>query len=178
MMATMAPQLTRESLGVAVTEIRRKRANDPWDGPNGTARANQLAPAGTWRTWLILAGRGYGKTRTGAEWFRLEIQSGRILRGALVGSTASDVRDVMVEGESGLLACCDRAGFGATYNPSRRRVQFANGAVARKRVAHVRRLARAQPKAWAASVSDMPPATSTRPSARCRTRGSGSMRVR
>ena len=68
------------------------------------ARKNQLAPEGDWRTWLVMAGRGFGKTRTGAEWIREEIAAGR-RRIALVGPTAADVRDVMVEGESGLLPC-------------------------------------------------------------------------
>ncbi len=110
--------------------IKDKRANDPWDGPNGTARPSQLPPEGDWRTWLIMAGRGFGKTRTAAEWVRREVQAGRMKRVALVGSTASDVRDVMVQGESGLLEVCRRAGFGVTYNPSLRKLTFANGAVA------------------------------------------------
>lgn len=103
---------------------------DPWTGKYGTARESQLPPQGNWRTWLIMAGRGFGKTRTGAEFIRQEVQAKRMMRVALVGATASDVRDVMVEGESGLLEVCHRAGFEATYNPSRRRVTFGNGAVA------------------------------------------------
>ena len=62
------------------------------------ARADQLPPAGDWRTWLLQAGRGAGKTRAGAEWVRSRIETdGRI---ALVAPTAADVRDVIVEGES------------------------------------------------------------------------------
>ena len=67
------------------------------------ARPNQLAPAGGWAVWLLLAGRGFGKTRTGAEWVRERVKSGAG-RVALVAETAADARDVMVEGESGLLA--------------------------------------------------------------------------
>lgn len=67
------------------------------------ARPNQLAPEGDWLVWLILAGRGFGKTRTGAEWCKLQAQEPST-RGALVGATLDDVRDTMVEGESGLLA--------------------------------------------------------------------------
>ena len=129
-MASAVSQVTPELLRLAAVALQHKRANDPWSGPQGSARPNQLPPSGSWRTWLIMAGRGYGKTRTGAEFIRQEIQSGRMKRVALIGATASDVRDVMVEGESGLLACCERAGVRATYNPSRRRVQFANGALA------------------------------------------------
>jgi len=72
------------------------------------ARPEQLPPAGEWRTWLVLAGRGFGKTRTGAEWVRAEAEAGRRGRIAVVGPTAADARDVMVEGESGLLAIAPR----------------------------------------------------------------------
>ena len=73
------------------------------------AREDQLAPAGDWTTWLILGGRGAGKTRAGAEWVR-SIAVGKsnsdsfTPRIALIGETLSDVRSVMVEGVSGLLA--------------------------------------------------------------------------
>lgn len=101
------------------------------------ARPNQLAPAGDWAVWLLLAGRGFGKTRTGAEWVRERVKAGAG-RVALVAETAADARDVMVEGESGLLAVCwagDRSTTGALlrrplYEPSKRRVTWANGAVA------------------------------------------------
>lgn len=91
------------------------------------ARPAQLAPDWNWRTWLILAGRGFGKTRTGAEWVRgIKNKVGRI---ALVGPTASDARDVIVEGESGIMAISpkwDRP----TYEPSKRRLTWDNGAQA------------------------------------------------
>src|SRR5580700_1417450 len=68
------------------------------------ARKNQLRPPGTWRYWLVQAGRGFGKTRVGAEGIREYVSEGaRIIH--LVGSTAGDVRDVMVQGESGLMNC-------------------------------------------------------------------------
>jgi predicted phage terminase large subunit-like protein len=93
------------------------------------ARPDQLPPAGDWRTWLILAGRGWGKTRTGAEWVRAEVEANRRGRLALIGATAADVRDVMIEGESGILAC-SRPSFRPTYEPSKRRVSWPNGAIA------------------------------------------------
>src|SRR5262245_44286404 len=68
-----------------------------------TARPEQLPPLGDWRTWLVLAGRGFGKTRTGAEWVHEQVTAG-CGRIALVAPTAADARDVMVEGESGILA--------------------------------------------------------------------------
>lgn len=99
------------------------------------ARPNQLAPEGSWATWLILAGRGFGKTRTGAETIRdwvcgdTPLSAGRCSRIALVAETAADARDVMVEGESGLLAV-HPPDFRPTFQPSLRRVTWPNGAIA------------------------------------------------
>ena len=67
------------------------------------AHAGQLPPHGEWLGWLILAGRGFGKTRAGAEWVR-ELAADPAARIALVGATLAEARAVMVEGESGLLA--------------------------------------------------------------------------
>jgi phage terminase large subunit-like protein len=93
------------------------------------AREKQTPPPGDWLTWLILAGRGFGKTRTGAEFVRLMVDNGLASRIALVGRTAADVRDVMVEGESGLLSVYP-AWMRPKYEPSKRRITFHNGAVA------------------------------------------------
>lgn len=93
------------------------------------ARPDQLPPPGDWRTWLILAGRGWGKTRTGAEWVRAEVEANRRGRLALIGATAADVRDVMIEGESGIMATA-RPSFRPTYEPSKRRISWPNGAIA------------------------------------------------
>ena len=93
------------------------------------ARPKQLPPDGPWQVWLILAGRGFGKTRSGAEWVRSAVENLGYRRIALVGETAADVRDVMVEGESGLLACCPPTNR-PKYEPSRRRLSWPNGAIA------------------------------------------------
>jgi|WetSurMetagenome_2_1015567.scaffolds.fasta_scaffold66762_4 predicted phage terminase large subunit-like protein len=99
------------------------------------ARPSQLAPAGSWSTWLLLAGRGYGKTRCGAEWVRSMVCGDTPLSGgdhsriALVAETAADARDVLVEGDSGLLAC-HPADTRPMYEPSKRRITWRNGAVA------------------------------------------------
>lgn len=93
------------------------------------ARPAQLPPSGNWRVWLILAGRGFGKTRTGAEWVRAEVESGKAKRVALVAPTAADARDVMVEGESGILAVSP-PWFRPQYEPSKRRITWPNGAMA------------------------------------------------
>ena len=92
-------------------------------------RASQEPPSWDWRIWLILAGRGFGKTRTGAEWVREEVASGRAGRVALVGRTAGDVRDTMLEGDSGILAIC-RNDERPTYIASKRRLTWPNGATA------------------------------------------------
>lgn len=93
------------------------------------ARPEQLSPAGDWRTWLVMAGRGFGKTRTGAEWVRDQVEHGRCKRLALVARTTADVRDVMVEGESGILAVCPPWNR-PHYEPSKRRLTWKNGAIA------------------------------------------------
>ena len=93
------------------------------------ARPDQMVPEGDWRVWLILAGRGYGKTRTGAEFIRQRVKSGEAKNIALIGRTAADVRDVMVNGPSGLLACCP-PDERPIYEPSRRRIIWPNGAIA------------------------------------------------
>lgn len=94
---------------------------------NRHARAEQLPPEDPdWDYWALLAGRGFGKTRTGAEWVIEEAKEHE--RGALVGPTAADVRDIMVEGESGILACA-RRGFRPEYQPSKRRLVYPNGAI-------------------------------------------------
>lgn len=99
------------------------------------ARGEQLAPAGDWANWIYLAGRGAGKTRTGAEWVRSQVKQG-FMRGGLIAPTAGDVRDVMVEGESGILAISfandlddkGRVMGKPLYEPSKRRLTWMNGA--------------------------------------------------
>lgn len=99
------------------------------------ARPEQRAPSGDWLTWLILAGRGFGKTRAGSEWVRemvcgdTPLAPGRYNRVALVAETAADARDVLVEGDSGILAV-HPATFRPVYEPSKRRLTWPNGATA------------------------------------------------
>ena len=94
------------------------------------ARPDQLPPDDeAWTTWLILAGRGWGKTRTGAETIREWVMSGRYGRIALVGETTADVRSVMVDGESGLLNIGPKADR-PEYFPSLRQLKWPNGAIA------------------------------------------------
>lgn len=98
-------------------------------------RPSQQPPPGNWLSWLILAGRGFGKTRAGAEWIRsmacgsTPLSRGRAGRIALIAETAADARDVMVEGDSGILAV-HPADFRPLYEPSKRRLTWPNGALA------------------------------------------------
>lgn len=93
------------------------------------ARDQQLPPSGAWSTWLLLAGRGFGKTRTGAEWIHQRVRDGIARRIALVSATAADVRDTMVEGPAGILATAHPS-TRPRYEPSKRRLTWPNGATA------------------------------------------------
>lgn len=99
------------------------------------ARPAQLPPAGDWRIWLILSGRGFGKTRTGAEWVRsiacgpTPLAPGQCRRIAIVGETAADCRDVLAKGDSGILAVHPKD-FRPVYKPSTRSLVWPNGAQA------------------------------------------------
>jgi phage terminase large subunit-like protein len=90
-------------------------------------RPEQTPPPGDWLTWLILAGRGWGKTRTGAEWVQDNVK--RYGRWMIAGRTSGDLRDIMIEGESGILRIA-RDGNRPAYEPSKRRLVWPNGAVA------------------------------------------------
>lgn len=90
------------------------------------ARPEQLLPADPWTYWLIKAGRGWGKTRTGAEAVREWIDRGHNFVN-LIGATADDARDIMVQGESGILAICP-AWERPEYKPSQRKLIWPNGA--------------------------------------------------
>lgn len=99
------------------------------------AAPHQRPPEGDWRTWVCLGGRGAGKTRAGAEWVRAQVEgarphdAGRARRVALVAETYDQARDVMVFGDSGLMACAppDRR---PAWEATRRRLVWPNGAVA------------------------------------------------
>jgi predicted phage terminase large subunit-like protein len=116
----------RERLLNGLSEAKAKELLYTWEF---WARPNQLPPPGDWRTWLILAGRGFGKTRTGAEWVRSQIESGNCRRIALIAPTAADAREVMVEGESGILNISPPNNR-PVYEPSKRRLTWPNGAIA------------------------------------------------
>lgn len=105
------------------------------------ALPHQVAPEGDWTSWVILGGRGAGKTRAGAEWVRAMVEGataqapGRVRRMALVGETYDQALAVMVKGESGIIACSppDRA---PRWIAGERRLEWPNGAEARLFSAH------------------------------------------
>ena len=105
------------------------------------ALPHQLPPAGDWRSWVVMGGRGAGKTRAGAEWVRSEVEGakpldkGRSRAVALVGETLDQVREVMIFGDSGIMACAspDRR---PTWEATRKRLVWPNGAVAQIFSAH------------------------------------------
>ncbi|WP_223252307.1 DNA-packaging protein [Paracoccus mutanolyticus] len=105
------------------------------------ALPHQLPPEGDWKTWVIMGGRGAGKTRAGSEWVRSQVEGatpdapGRAHRVALVSETFDQARDVMVFGESGILACSppDRR---PVWEAGRRRLIWPNGATAQVYSAH------------------------------------------
>jgi len=133
------PEAFAKQIGVARVSalIRRARLlgvpreNDervPWAA---VGRPEQMIPEGdAWLVWLILAGRGFGKSRTGGEAVVEWVRSGACGRLALVAPTSGDARDVMVEGESGIVAVSAADGFPAEYEPSKRRITWPNGAIA------------------------------------------------
>lgn len=126
------PEAQRSELLAGLTEAQAEDLLWDW---RAWARPNQLAPEGNWLTWVVLAGRGFGKTRCGSEWVRsiacgsTPFAPGSHRRIAIVAETAADARDVMVEGDSGILSV-HPPDFRPLYEPSKRRLTWPNGAVA------------------------------------------------
>ncbi len=106
-------------------ELARRAKSAAHSNWRTIARPNQIAPEGNWSVWLILAGRGFGKTRTGAEWFREKSKEVPILR--IIAPTFADARDTCVEGESGLRSIC-ADGELVKWNRSIGEGAFSNGA--------------------------------------------------
>lgn len=105
-------------------ELDRLLASEPWAT---RARPNQLPPPGNWRIWLLLAGRGFGKTRTIVEWAHAQAMAGPRRYGNIVASTSSDARDILVNGPSGFLSVCRPR---PVYEPSKRLLSWPNGSTA------------------------------------------------
>lgn len=120
------PNSERRALVRSLSNEQAQALLDDW---RFWARPEQLAPGGDWFTWLILAGRGFGKTRTGAEWVRQQVEGKTASRIALIAETQRDLEDVMVFGESGLWSVFPKDKKPVvTRKPIR--IQFHTGAVA------------------------------------------------
>ena len=109
-----------------IPQERALRLKFTWEA---WARDSQLAPDGQWSTWCILSGRGWGKTRTGAEYVIDKAQTYPGCHIALVGRTVADVRDVMIRGRSGILKISP-PWFKPVYKPSLRLLVWPNGSYA------------------------------------------------
>ncbi len=112
----------------ALTPDQRLRFRDDWDA---FAHPAQRTPPRGWTTWLLLGGRGSGKTRAGADWMAARAVTPEAMtvgRMALIGASLHDVREVMIDGPSGLRALPGRER--PRWEASRRRLVWANGAVA------------------------------------------------
>jgi len=131
-------QISKASLLASLSETERTQwldsltpkeietLNHDWDF---WARPNQLAPEGDWNAWIVLAGRGFGKTRMGSEWIRSLAHKYPGCRIALVAETAADARDVMIKGDSGLLGC-DPTLSEDSWSPTNRCLSWPNGSKA------------------------------------------------
>ena len=126
------PQEVQNEFFDSLTEKEAEELMYSWEF---FSRPEQRAPEGDWKTWLILAGRGFGKTRAGSEFIRQMVcgptpeAPGKCRRIALIGETAKDTRDVMVEGDSGIMGVHPPA-FRPLYEPSKARLTWPNGAEA------------------------------------------------
>lgn len=133
-LATLPPRERAEVIA-SISPEEWEALEEDWEG--FWARPNQRFPGescecgceGRWLVWLILAGRGWGKTRTGAEWVHHQVNSGTYGRYHLVGATAGDVRDIMVEGPTGIMKTAKRHNL-VEYSPTKRKVTWQNGAAA------------------------------------------------
>lgn len=122
LIATTPPEERAAIISEALSDEEAHALLYDWDL---WAREPQKTPSGNWRTWLILAGRGFGKTRTGAEWVRETVKNYPLVN--LIAATADDARDIMIEGESGILAICP-PNERPDYKVSKRQLIWPNGA--------------------------------------------------
>ena len=133
--ATDLRELSPDRLKEVLSQLGPKKTEELQHTWEFWARPEQIEPEGDWNVWIALAGRGWGKTRAGVEWVRHQIKSGK-KRIAAVAPTNSDIRRVMVEGESGFLSVCwkgDKTYRGGklgypNWSPTNRTLTWENGA--------------------------------------------------
>jgi phage terminase large subunit-like protein len=121
------PDAEREAFLSTLTDDEAGALLHDWRG--FLARPDQIAPEGDWDIWCIIAGRGFGKTRSGTEWIKEQVMHNGAQRIALIGETQRDLEKVMIEGDSGLLACCP-PGLIVSYNKKPVQINFVTGAIA------------------------------------------------
>ena len=114
-------------LETIMSDLHRREAMELQYAWSLHARDSQLPPPGDWDTWMILAGRGFGKTRTGAEWVRAQVENKQAHRIALVARTLDEAQSVMIEGESGIVNISPHWDK-PIYEPSKRKLTWPNGA--------------------------------------------------
>jgi len=122
----LLPDIERRRLVRSLTAPQKRALNEAW---HVWRLPGQAAPPGDWRVWMIRAGRGFGKTRAGAEWVSMIARTTPGARIALVGAAIDEVRRVMVEGESGLLAVA-HAVERPRYRTTTNELRFDSGAIA------------------------------------------------
>ena len=120
------PHERRDAFIARLDDVAREALLQNWQV---RARPEQLPPPGAWRIWLMLAGRGFGKTRSGAEWVRAIAETDGTARIALISATPQQARSVMVEGESGVLAIAPLTER-PIWHPALRRLVWRSGAQA------------------------------------------------
>lgn len=120
------PHERRDAFIARLDDVAREALLHNWQV---RARPEQLPPPGAWRIWLMLAGRGFGKTRSGAEWVRAIAETDGTARIALISATPQQARSVMVEGESGVLAITPLTER-PIWHPALRRLVWRSGAQA------------------------------------------------
>lgn len=120
------PQAEQERWLSSLSEAEKAKLNYDW---KFWGRPDQHPPEWDWFVWMIMAGRGWGKTRTGAEWIRKMAHEHPGCRIALVGETAADCRDVMIKGDSGLINV-DPTLSDDSWSPTNRCLTWPNGSKA------------------------------------------------
>ena len=119
----------RGAAAPAQARCPRRSCGRSWRNGRGRRIAAKSEPKGDWRVWLLMAGRGFGKTRAGAEWVSARARADKGAKIALVGATLEDVRKVMIEGNSGLIAVA-RTGEAVAWSPTLGVATFSSGAQA------------------------------------------------
>jgi predicted phage terminase large subunit-like protein len=119
--------LYKEKKTMFTNNNKENRPMYDWDA---IARDSQKVPNGDWMLWLITAGRGFGKTRTGAETIMKLINEGRYKNIAIIGQTLGEARAIMVEGSSGLMSTSVSYTMDMKYYPTRKEIVWGNGAKA------------------------------------------------